>query len=59
MTRQFRKLPSEILSIENDYAAYCFNEAINVTMMKLNEGKTPVFERENNKDNPGLKLLME
>ncbi|MHC1681394.1 MAG: hypothetical protein AB6733_00275 [Clostridiaceae bacterium] len=47
------------MNIEDAYAAYCFNEAINMIMMKISEGKMPVFERENKKDNPGLKLLAE
>lgn len=59
MSKQFNKLPSEILSIDDEYAAYCFNEAINIIMMKISEGKMPVFERGNKKDNPGLKLLIE
>lgn len=39
------KLPSEIIDIEDEYTAYCFDEAIAYITMELLKGKTPNFRK--------------
>lgn len=39
----YKKLPSELLCIEDEYTAYCFDEACAVIISKVNEGLKPNF----------------
>ncbi len=61
MSKRFNRLPSEILRIEDDYAAYCFDEAINEIIVRIEHGGQPKlenFNRDSKQMNPGLKLLL-
>lgn len=43
--KEFKKLPSEILFIEDEYVAYCFNEACFYLMMRLKNGDKPNYRK--------------
>ena len=42
-SRRFKKLPSEILRIEDEYTSYCFDEACEYILSQLDEEKKPIF----------------
>lgn len=46
MSRQFHKLPSEILRIEDEYTAFCFDEACSNIISHLINGDEPVYVRQ-------------
>jgi hypothetical protein len=49
MARQFRCLPSVVLGIEDEYTAYCFNEACYFILAKLEADEKPHYiERKTN-----------
>lgn len=50
MAKQFNCLPSVILNIDDEYTAYCFNEACANLMMRLKADEKPVY-REQKKEN--------
>ncbi|MCY6372467.1 hypothetical protein [Clostridium ganghwense] len=55
----YQKRPSEIIKIEDDYVAYCLDEAISEFIIRIENEETPRFiDNNTKKDNPGLKLLM-
>ncbi|NFB59809.1 hypothetical protein [Clostridium botulinum] len=60
MVKMYHKTPSEVLRIENEYAAYCIDEAITEFIYRIENGEKPRFESKNKdrKDNPGLKMLL-
>jgi hypothetical protein len=37
------KLPSEMIGIEDEYTAYCFNEAIAYMTTRIRNGDKPIF----------------
>lgn len=39
-------LPSEIMGIEDEYTAFCFNEACAFIVSRLNEGDEPIIREE-------------
>ena len=41
MARMYKCRPSEILSISEDYAAYCFDEACAFIQCKIDNGEEP------------------
>ena len=43
MARKYRCRPSDILKLEDDYAAYCLDEACVYILGCLEEGKRPFF----------------
>lgn len=43
MSRQFHKLPSEILRIEDEYTAFCFDEACSDIISHLMNGDEPTY----------------
>lgn len=43
MAKQFHKLPSEILRINDEYTAYCFDEACSNIIARIMEGETPQY----------------
>ena len=58
MAREYHKRPSEILSIDDEYVAYCFDQAIFEFNLKVRNKKTPRFKDEEIKHvNPGLAML--
>lgn len=38
MSRMYKKLPSEILRLKDDYTAYCFDEACSYIRARLDAG---------------------
>ena len=43
MARKYRCRPSEVLGIEDDYTAYCIDEACVYILGCMEEGKRPFF----------------
>ena len=43
MMRLYRCRPSELLHVEEDYAAWCLDEACLFAQMEIDEGKQPIF----------------
>lgn len=41
------KAVSSIMRIENDYTAFCIDEAASFVIMKLKQGKTPLKRADN------------
>lgn len=37
-------LPSDILGIEDEYTAFCFNEACAFIVSKINDGQEPIIK---------------
>nr|WP_278001955.1 hypothetical protein [Clostridium botulinum] len=56
----YHKTPSEILKINDEYIAYCLDEAMTEFVYRIKNGEKPKFinENKNRKDNPGLKMLL-
>lgn len=44
MHKLYQKRPSEIFFIEDDYTAYCLDEAIAYIIMKMKDGDEPSFK---------------
>ena len=45
MVKRYNKLPSELMSIEDEYTAYCFNEACTFILGELEAGKEIQFKQ--------------
>lgn len=45
MSKRYKKLPSEILKIEDAYTAYCFDEACALIMQKIDDGEEIKFKK--------------
>lgn len=45
MSRRFRKPPSEVLHVEDEYTAYCLDEACDYILDMISSGQEPIFER--------------
>lgn len=62
MVQMYHKTPSELMKINDDYLAYCLDEAIAEFIINLEKGKKPRFRTERRSrdkgDNPGLKMLL-
>ena len=64
MVKTYNKLPSELLNIDDEYVAYCLNEAISQFIIFLENGKKPRFpltkeeKRKRQKENSGLQFLI-
>lgn len=48
MVKRYNKLPSELMSIEDDYTAYCFNEACAFILGELEAGEEIHFKKQYN-----------
>ena len=46
MVKRYNKLPSELMSIEDEYTAYCFNEACSFILGELEAGKEIQFKKQ-------------
>lgn len=46
MAKLYGKLPSEIIGVEDDYTAFCFNEACTCILMHLQDGDKPHYVSE-------------
>lgn len=45
MSRIYNCLPSQMLRIEDDYTAYCFDEACALIMSKIDNDEKPKFKK--------------
>ena len=45
MSNLYRCRPSDLLHIEEEYAAWCLDEACLFVKMKIDEGEEPVFKK--------------
>lgn len=43
MAKRFRCLPSEVIHLDDEYTAYCFDEACDIIMSRIDNGEEPVF----------------
>ena len=60
LATQFNKLPSEILGCDDEYTAFCFDEACGYIRMKLEDEKVPHWkEPKLYKRSQGNKKLIE
>lgn len=52
MSKQYNCLPSEILGINDNYTAFCFNEACCEIILRLQNDETPHYieKREQNEE---------
>lgn len=41
----YQVLPSQVMRIDDDYTAYCFDEACAFIMSEINQGKDPNFKK--------------
>ena len=48
MAARYNKLPSEMLHLDDEYEAYCLDEACAFIQMKLDEGEDVTFKKEYN-----------
>ena len=46
MVKRYNKLPSELMSIEDEYTAYCLNEVCTFILGELEAGKEIQFKHE-------------
>lgn len=44
MSQRYKRLPSEIMHIADEYTAFCFDEACAYILMKLEKGDTPYWQ---------------
>lgn len=44
MSNKFGKLPSEVLRIEDEYTAFCFDEVCSFILAKLESGEKPDYD---------------
>lgn len=45
MAKAYNKLPSEIMRIQDEYTAYCFDEACDEIMYHIGKEEKPVFKQ--------------
>jgi hypothetical protein len=45
VAQRYRKLPSEVIGVEESYAAYCFDEACHLIMSRLDAGEEIQFNQ--------------
>lgn len=45
MSQRYRRPPSELLHIDDEYTAYCLDEACAYIMTKMDNGEEPVFKQ--------------
>lgn len=43
--RIFGVKPSDLFDIKDPYTAYCFNEAVALIIIKMNDGEEPQFKK--------------
>lgn len=46
MSKRYNQLPSAILHIEDDYTAFCFDEACSEIIARIEAGEEPVWKSE-------------
>lgn len=45
MSKQYRKSPSELLGIEDEYTGFCLNEACMTIQVRMENGESPQFHK--------------
>lgn len=45
MANKFDSRPSTLLAVEDEYTAYCLDEAAAYVISKIEDGEEPVFEK--------------
>jgi hypothetical protein len=45
IAKTFNKLPSEVLSIKDEFTAYCFDEAMTFIEAKMRDGEEPHYSK--------------
>ena len=58
MCETYEIRPSELLKIDDEYTAYCFDQALAEFVLRLNNKEKPIFNNEDKRNNPGLALLL-
>ena len=65
MMKMYNKTPSDILKINDDYTAYCLDEAMVEFIVNIEKGEKPIFKvkkeilkNKTKGHNPGLKILI-
>jgi hypothetical protein len=48
----YNKRPSEIMNIDDDYTAYCFDEACAFITTEIERGEIPTYPEDKEKDKP-------
>lgn len=43
MSKAYNKTPSEIMRIDDEYTAFCFDEACEEIMYRISKGEKPIF----------------
>lgn len=56
MTKMYNQRPSQFIGIDNDYTAYCFDEAVGYIRNAIDSGKTVRWEDRDKFE--GNRLLM-
>lgn len=51
IARHYKLRPSQIINIDNDYEAFCFDEACAFIINEINSEKEPRFENEEKTNN--------
>lgn len=51
----FNCLPSEVMGIEDEYTAYCFNEACMNVLARIKDGQKPDYNKIKRKNKPKKK----
>ena len=55
MAKEYNQKPSKIINIENDYIAYCFDEACIFLLSALKDGKKLKFDGDENQNKKPMK----
>lgn len=58
MSDFYKCKPSEIIHLEDEYTAFCFDEACMFISLKMQGGETPTFHKEEKQDRPKKKRGM-
>ena len=45
MSKLYNQKPSEIIGLDDEYTAYCFDEACACIILRLQKGETPTYKR--------------
>lgn len=59
MSKEYNQKPSQIINLENDYIAYCFDEACVYLLAHLKDGKQLHFDGDENKQMKHFKSISE
>ena len=51
IAKRFSQLPSSVINVEDEYTAFCFNEACMLIMSEIESGKEPIWIEDRTKEN--------